>query len=68
MKKQLEFNNATLAQRCEKADTQHLRNEEIIADLQAKSQAFDSRRSSGVKRIDDLDAELDGREKQEEQQ
>ena len=33
MKRQLEFDNATLAQRCEKANEQHARDQETIADL-----------------------------------
>ncbi|MCJ1250017.1 hypothetical protein MMC30_007243 [Trapelia coarctata] len=68
MKKQLEFNNATLAQRCEQADGQHLRDEQIIADLQAKSQTLDSTRSSGIGPVGGLDAELENSEKKEEQQ
>lgn len=68
MKKQLEFNNATLAQRCEQADAQHLRDEQIISDLQGKSHNLDSPRTSGIGAIGGLETELENSEKQEEQQ
>jgi len=68
MKKQLEFNNATLAQRCEQADAQHLRDEQVIIDLQTKSPGLDSPCSSEIGPIGGLDAELENSEKKEEQQ
>ena len=68
MKKQLEFNNATLAQRCEQADAQHLRDEQMIADLHTKSQTLDSPRSSDIGLIGGLDAELDNTKRHDEQQ
>ncbi|MCJ1477356.1 hypothetical protein MMC13_006027 [Lambiella insularis] len=58
MKKQLEFDNAALAQRCEAAKEQHVKDQEIIVDLSEKTKGIDSPRTPGVSGLVDLDKEL----------
>ena len=61
MKRQLEFDNATLAQRCEAANELHTKDQETIADLMGKT---GSTRPSG----EGLDAELEDNETTESMQ
>ena len=61
MKRQLEFDNATLAQRCEAANELHLKDQELMADLMGKTS---NAKASG----DVLDAELEEQESMESMQ
>ena len=59
MKKQLEFDNATLAQRWETANEQHARDQETIAILEDKAKYLESTRSQGPVKPAGLALELD---------
>lgn len=60
MKKQLEFDNAALAQRWEEANEQHARDQESIANLTDKLSDFELGRASISINGEGLDSELEG--------
>lgn len=62
MKKQLEFDNAALAQRCEAAKEQHAKDQEIIVDLDEKTRGVKSSRTTGANGYAGLDQELNSGE------
>ncbi|MCJ1428302.1 hypothetical protein MMC29_006211 [Sticta canariensis] len=59
MKQHLELDNSTLAQRCERAEEQHTRDEERIASLVVELRNIDISRRSDASEVKGLDAELD---------
>ena len=67
MKKQLEFDNATLAQRWEIANEQQARDRDMIANLENKTRDVDSPETPGFDKVGGLDSELEKSRLQEDQ-
>lgn len=59
VKQHLELDNSTLAQRCERAEEQHTRDEERITSLVVELRNIDISRRSDASEVKGLDAELD---------
>lgn len=65
VKQHLEFDNATLAERCEAANERHIRDKELIASLNDKLRSFQSSRSSSSLEERGLGSELAERTNEE---
>ncbi|MCJ1485357.1 hypothetical protein MMC06_005531 [Schaereria dolodes] len=66
MKKQLKFDNATLAERLEAAKEVHEHDQETIASFEDKSRDFESSRTPAISQAGGLETELENAQLQEE--